>query len=77
MVGLEGFFQEMWRCGSMLREITLQKTNGWNLKITILKSKIIFQACIFEFHVSFLECKEFFFFLGPLDIFHIVEGLCL
>ena len=31
---------------------TPSKTNGWNLKITMLKRKIAFQTSIFGFHVS-------------------------
>ncbi len=40
-----------------LTSCTPPKTNGWNLKITHLKRKIIFQTSIFRFHVSFWGCK--------------------
>ena len=46
------------------------KINGWNLKITCLKSKIIDlnQTFIFEFHVNFQGCTE-------IDVLH-NSGYC-
>ena len=35
---------------------TPRKINGWNLKITCLKRKIIFQTSIIVFHVNFPGC---------------------
>ena len=37
----------------------------WNLKITYLKRKVIFQTCIFGFHVNFQGCT---FFVGSISI---------
>ena len=37
---------------------TPRKINGWNLKITQLKRKIIFQTIIFRFHVNLPGCKS-------------------
>ena len=50
----------------------------WNLKITCLKRKIIFQTSIFGFHVDFQGCTDlivfvwkpfFFFFPGVVSLF--------
>ena len=46
--------------GSSFPAGTPRKINGWNLKITYLKRKVIFQTCIFGFHVNFQGCTFFF-----------------
>ena len=51
-----------------------RKINGWNLKITQLKKKIIFQTIIFRFHVHLPRCIGDFlehpqgFFLTKKDL---------
>jgi len=37
---------------------TPRKMNGWNLNITQLKRKIIFQTSILGFHVNFPGCRS-------------------
>ena len=44
------------RCWCVFMHTVLRQTNGWNLKITHLKRKIIFQTSIFGFHISFRAC---------------------
>ena len=46
---------ESWR--QSMAEDTPPKTNGWNLRITHLERKNIFQTFIFGFHVKFRGCN--------------------
>ena len=49
----------------MVLQVHSLKIMGWNLKITQLKRKVIFQTIIFRFHVNLPGCKPPPFWEGP------------
>ena len=55
-------------------ENTPRKMNGWNLKITQLKRKIIFQTIIFRFHVNLPGCTVEEIWLTTWDVTNLVEN---
>ena len=85
---LEGFFGRWFSLGPKVGYVsslegsplaenpTPLKINGWNLKITCLKRKFIFQTIIFKFHVKLPGCIFLNGRLGrPLDAPRVLQWL--
>ena len=61
-------FKEVLECVGVILDLELftgtpLKMNGWNLKITQLKRKIIFQSSILKFQVNFPGCMFYDFLM--------------